>query len=1063
MAAAVSLTKTLLQSRLPVPGLVLQNNGGDNLSVSSDGNFTFSTAVPSAGNYNVTVLNQPATPNQTCTVTNGSGNVTNQNITSVSITCTTNTYTIGGSVSGLTGSGLVLQNNAGDDLAIASDGSFTFFTPILSDSTFDVTILTQPSAPDQICAVDNGSGMVTQNITSVTITCTNTYTIGGGVTGLSGSGLILQNNAGNNLSIDADGDFSFSAALLADSSYDVTVLSQPTNPSQTCEVSNGSGTATQDINSIVVTCTTNTYTVGGTVTGLIGSGLILQNNSGDDLAISGNGEFTFVSALDSGSNYHVTINTHPSSPSQTCVVIEGSGDVIDQNIASVVISCSTFQVGVTVTGLESGETITLQNNGTDDLLITGNGGPFVFNTLIHDLLPYNVTISAQPGTSTQQCLVVNGSGTISSADVVDISVVCPNVTALYPNNGANWNDYVNNNGSNGFAADDSICNGSGNYYSSCLHGGEMRLVTLDGVTSCSGISAEDDLNAFNWICDDSTGSVRIISTSLRDGAALSVLLDFSSSQWKDNTVTINKSGNPWAKTPTTAWWSNVVTTANSGGSLNSQSVIYLVTQDPSANYNIDADKVGLVIQPGLEITGGGGSSSISSNGYSYIWLEGNINASNNYNGVLLDNVAFSVMHRIQVFGSEFGGAGGIALRNCDNNRLYNIRVGNAAEHGFVLNASFSNVVSKLVTANSGNAGIYLVDSYYNNLNSILSVNNDNASNADGGGALFIGSGNNNVINATIIHNKLSGFTLANSPNNLLMNIIGANNHTSFYIINNSNNNTAVNLVAANNSRHGIYLNNVSNNYFTGVLKIGANENIDCRVDVILNAPGLVSPNCTDTGIDGSSIYSGQLSDAVLETNVSTTVSFVGKLMLDDSANGSDINGTATETEITDWLSFENVYRSWGLDGDPYPAINNKGPLPSCDDYGAANETDCINNSGIWRTDGRIWDWRLAVGDTGDNGNAVLHEVLGLPSADDIIDHTWSDASSTSFLKHAVEILGDAIGNDNGLCESDEACIFTPNIGAYQGEGNLISAGPFIDSISNGLTGVILYQYETNGN
>ncbi|WP_455207854.1 right-handed parallel beta-helix repeat-containing protein, partial [Kaarinaea lacus] len=522
------------------------------------------------------------------------------------------------------------------------------------------------------------------------------------------------------------------------------------------------------------------------------------------------------------------------------------------------------------------------------------------------------------------------------------------------------------------------------------------------------------------------------------------------------------SGNPVAKTPTNTWWGNSVIAANSGGSLNSEGVIYIVTMDPSANYTINADKVGLVIQPGLEMTGAGGGSSIYADGFSYVWFEGKINISSSNNGILWDDVSNSVMRAAHVRGTALGSIGSINLRNCPNNRISNIRIANAAAHGLVLNNSSYNTVSDVITTNSNDAGIYLTNSHHNRLAGVITANNDNASNADGGGMLFAGSADNTVVNATIVNNRLSGFALSNSPNNILMNIVGANNYTSFYIVNNSNKITAANLVMVDNSRHGVYLNNVSNNNFTGILKIGNNGGINCRVSDAPTAPGLISTSCTDTGLDGSATYAGQLSDAILETGSTTSSSFIGKVLVDDAANASDSNGDATFAEITDWLNFENNYRSWGLNGDPFPSLNNKGPLPSCDGSGATNETECITNIGTWRTDGRIWDWSLALGDIGDNGGAVLHQVLVLPSADDTITHTWSDTTTSTFLKHAVEILGDAIGNDDGLCESNEACIYTPNIASYQGEGNLISAGPFMDSMSGGLTGVILYQYETNG-
>ncbi len=79
--------------------VVLQDNGGDDLTINSDGSFTFATAVAEGATYNVTVLTQPAT--QTCTVTNGSGTISGANVTNVSVNCVTNTTTLSASVSNL--------------------------------------------------------------------------------------------------------------------------------------------------------------------------------------------------------------------------------------------------------------------------------------------------------------------------------------------------------------------------------------------------------------------------------------------------------------------------------------------------------------------------------------------------------------------------------------------------------------------------------------------------------------------------------------------------------------------------------------------------------------------------------------------------------------------------------------------------------------------------------------------------------------------------------------------------------------------------------------------------
>lgn len=81
-------------------------------------------------------------------------------------------FTVGGSVSGLSGSGLVLQNNGGDILPVSANGGFTFSTAVASGAAYSVSVLTQPSLPNQDCTVSNGTGTVTNaDITTVVVDC----------------------------------------------------------------------------------------------------------------------------------------------------------------------------------------------------------------------------------------------------------------------------------------------------------------------------------------------------------------------------------------------------------------------------------------------------------------------------------------------------------------------------------------------------------------------------------------------------------------------------------------------------------------------------------------------------------------------------------------------------------------------------------------------------------------------------------------------------------------------------------------------------------------------------
>ena len=82
------------------------------------------------------------------------------------------------------------------------------------------------------------------------------------------------------------------------------------------------------------------YTIGGSVNGLSGNGLVLEDNGGDDLAVPAGGLFTFATALALGASYVVTVKTQPSNPAQTCSVTNASGTVASANISSVSVSCT---------------------------------------------------------------------------------------------------------------------------------------------------------------------------------------------------------------------------------------------------------------------------------------------------------------------------------------------------------------------------------------------------------------------------------------------------------------------------------------------------------------------------------------------------------------------------------------------------------------------------------------------------------------------------------------------------------------------------------------------------
>jgi hypothetical protein len=81
------------------------------------------------------------------------------------------------------------------------------------------------------------------------------------------------------------------------------------------------------------------YTVGGTITGLVGHGLQLTNSGNTVNPASGATTFTFPAQPD-GSAYAVKVATQPGAPSQSCAVMNGSGNVAGANVTNVVVTCT---------------------------------------------------------------------------------------------------------------------------------------------------------------------------------------------------------------------------------------------------------------------------------------------------------------------------------------------------------------------------------------------------------------------------------------------------------------------------------------------------------------------------------------------------------------------------------------------------------------------------------------------------------------------------------------------------------------------------------------------------
>ncbi|MEJ1962109.1 MAG: beta-propeller fold lactonase family protein [Gammaproteobacteria bacterium] len=85
------------------------------------------------------------------------------------------TYTYGGTVSGVAGSGFALQNGLGGVVAVAANATTFTFSALPEGTSYQVTVRQQPGAPGQTCTVSNGAGTLgTENVTTIAVTCEKT-------------------------------------------------------------------------------------------------------------------------------------------------------------------------------------------------------------------------------------------------------------------------------------------------------------------------------------------------------------------------------------------------------------------------------------------------------------------------------------------------------------------------------------------------------------------------------------------------------------------------------------------------------------------------------------------------------------------------------------------------------------------------------------------------------------------------------------------------------------------------------------------------------------------------
>ena len=147
--------------------LVLQNNGGDDVSVGADGSFVFPTPLADGAAYSVTVKSQPTAPWETCGVVSGtgSGTVAGGPVNNIQVGCGSNPYSATVSIVGLTSPNLSLQitgtyfgATVTEPVNVAPATTQLGPYAVESGEVISVAVVAQPTNPPQTCTVSPAAG-----------------------------------------------------------------------------------------------------------------------------------------------------------------------------------------------------------------------------------------------------------------------------------------------------------------------------------------------------------------------------------------------------------------------------------------------------------------------------------------------------------------------------------------------------------------------------------------------------------------------------------------------------------------------------------------------------------------------------------------------------------------------------------------------------------------------------------------------------------------------------------------------------------------------------------------
>lgn len=663
------------------------------------------------------------------------------------------------------------------------------------------------------------------------------------------------------------------------------------------------------------------------------------------------------------------------------------------------------------------------------------------------------------------------------------------VAELYPTF-TRWNDYVRR-------ADPTTVCGAGDAgaggYRNCIHAGERRKVELPvSVTSCTGVTAQDALGAFSWRCDDSTSPVFVYSYRLKEGKGLADLIEpTTGTSFLSNSVSVYVNNcEKYKTTSSTTWWTNTISVAPGLSTAGTQSLstsyqIYTIpdgTNGTTDGFSATADGVALVVlgddvlQKYGTVTGPPGSF-FSATNRKFFWVEGKFNGDPavgafrpDYGIYMGGTTMFSRVHKVFLKGSDDVGVilntgvqnvlvsesvfesnaydsggdnpsnAGVGMWSGANyNTIHNVKVTNQHMGGALLEFAQYNVWNRIHASNSkANEGVMLngccggTDSTWTEV-------------------VVIGS-TKSGLGLDITKSTIGFFTVLHAGTFWNSVSFGAANITAF---------NGLTILPPTGQWSYSFADLAGNKLFRSASYTTNSKEIEMAGAVVANDDNRVdrgfwvsSTGCQEggTGPLGNWLGNGtcEYGSATPSTPPDTTTLSLESVLLGrvttDSLSPQD-TGTAY-TSVTDFSTLSSFYRGWSRYNSSQATelhTDHSGPCSSGNDCGIYDVRFSSNTSAISNVNGTF------------SASACPSSVDASVAANVMTD---SATAARTFLINAVEILLDDIGNDNGLCESGESCIFAPHIGAYLGEGDYENNGVCSYAGGNGVVNYKIYGYPT---